>query len=90
MLAAFPPTFILAALLILLGTQVAYVIAPRAPQYLVRLGLSALAVLVGELVGSAGLAQRFALGDFHPATDLALLGVVQWLGGRLGSREPIV
>ena len=43
-----PPVFVLATLLILLGTQLAYLVAPRAPQYVVRLGLSTVAVLVGD------------------------------------------
>jgi hypothetical protein len=89
-LAAIPPAFVLAVLLILLGTQLAYVIAPRAPHYLVRLGLSAVAVLIGELVGSAGLGQGLAVGDLHPATDLAFLALFQWLGGRLGRHGQVV
>jgi len=89
-LAAIPRAFVLAVLLILLGTQLAYVIAPRSPHYLVRLGISALAVLIGELIGSAGLGQRLALGDLHPATDAAILAVFQWVGGWLSRREQIV
>jgi hypothetical protein len=89
-LAAIPPAFVLAVLLILLGTQLAYAIAPRAPHYLVRLGISAVAVLLGEAIGSAGLGQALAVGDLHPATDLAFLAIFQWLGGRLGRREQVV
>jgi hypothetical protein len=87
-LAAIPPAILPALLLILLGTQVAYIMAPRRPHYLVRLGLSALAVLLGEVVGAAGLGQALALGELHPATDLALLAAFQWIAGRLGGREP--
>jgi hypothetical protein len=76
--------------MILLGTQVAYVTAPRRPHYLVRLGVSALALLLGELLGGVGLGQALALGDLHPATDLALLASFQWLAGRLGRREQAV
>ena len=90
MLAAIPPAFVLALLLILLGTQVAYVIAPRAPHFLVRLGISALAVLVGEVVGTVSLGQRLALGDLHPATDVAFLAAFQWLAGRISRREQAV
>ncbi|GAC1484437.1 MAG: hypothetical protein PVSMB9_10300 [Candidatus Dormibacteria bacterium] len=90
MLAAIPPAFPLAVLLILLSTQLAYVIAPRAPHYLVRLGVSAVAVLLGELVGAAGLGQRLALGDLHPAIDVAFLFSLQWLAGRLSRREQTV
>jgi hypothetical protein len=89
-LAAIPPALLPALLLILLGTQVAYVIAPRHPHYLVRLGVSALALLLGELVGAAGLGQVLALGDLHPATDLALLAAFQWFAGRVGRREQTV
>ena len=90
MLAAIPPAILPAFLLILLGTQVAYIMAPRRPHYLVRLGLSALAVLLGEVVGAAGLGQALALGELHPATDLVLLAAFQWLAGRVGSREQTV
>ena len=77
-----PPVFVLATLLILLGTQLAYVVAPRAPHYLVRLGLSALAVLLGEALGVAGIGARLALGELHPANDLAVLAAVQWAATR--------
>jgi hypothetical protein len=73
-----PPVFVLATLVILLGTQVAYLVAPRAPHYLVRLGLSALAVLVGEASGLAGVGAPLALGELHPVNDLVVLAVLQW------------
>jgi hypothetical protein len=73
-----PPVFVLAALVILLGTQLAYVLAPRAPHYLVRLGLSALAVLLGEAFGVAGLGAPLVIGDLHPVNDLVALAIVQW------------
>lgn len=89
-LAAFPPVLVLAVLLILLGTQLAYVVAPRAPHYLVRLGLSALAVLGGELLGAAGLGEGLAVGQLHPVTDLVLLTIAQLAAGRWASREQAV
>jgi len=70
--------FIPAALVILLGTQLAYVVAPRAPHYLVRLGLSALAVLFGEAFGVAGVGASLAVGELHPVNDLVVLAIVQW------------
>ncbi|HXM51641.1 MAG TPA: hypothetical protein VN913_00045 [Candidatus Binatus sp.] len=73
-----PPVFVLATLVILLGTQLAYVVAPRAPHYLVRLGLSALAVLLGEALGVAGVGAPLALGELHPVNDLVVLAIVQW------------
>jgi hypothetical protein len=81
-----PPAFALAVVLILLGTQVAYVIAPKRPHYLVRLGISALAVVIGELLAAVGVAGRLALGELHPLNDLALLAVLQWVGGRWAGR----
>lgn len=77
-----PPVFVLATLLILLGTQLAYVVAPRAPHYLVRLGLSALAVLLGEALGLVGIGARLALGELHPVNDLVVLAAVQWAATR--------
>ena len=82
-----PPVFVLAILLILLGTQLAYLVAPRAPQYLPRLGLSTLAVLIGEALGLAGLGARLALGELHPINDLALLAILQWAATRWSRRE---
>jgi hypothetical protein len=73
-----PPVFVLATLVILLGTQLAYVVAPRAPHYLVRLGLSALAVLLGEALGVADVGAPLALGELHPVNDLVVLAIVQW------------
>jgi hypothetical protein len=82
-----PPVFVLATLVILLGTQLAYVVAPRAPHYLVRLAISALAVLVGEALGFAGIGARLTLGELHPVNDLAVLVVLQWAGTRWIRRE---
>ena len=82
-----PPVFVLATLVILLGTQLAYVVAPRAPHYLIRLGLSALAVLVGEALGFAGVGARLTLGELHPVNDLAVLAILQWAGTRWTRRE---
>ena len=81
-----PPVFVLAALVILLGTQLAYVVAPRAPHYLVRLGLSALAVLAGEAFGVAGVGASLALGELHPVNDLVVLAIVQWAATRWAQR----
>ena len=77
----------LATLVILLGTQLAYVVAPRAPHYLVRLGLSALAVLIGEALGFAGLGARLTVGELHPVNDLVALAILQWAGTRWIGRE---
>jgi hypothetical protein len=86
---ALPPVLVLALLLILLGTQVAYLVAPKAPHYLVRLGLSTLAVTMGEALALAGLGSRLALGELHPVTDLVLLVLLQWAGGRWIVRQPV-
>jgi hypothetical protein len=84
-----PPVFVLAMLLILLGTQLAYVVAPRAPHYLVRLSLSALAVLLGEALGVAGVGARLALGELHPVNDLVLLAILQWVATRWMRRAQV-
>jgi hypothetical protein len=86
---AVPPVLVLAALLILLGTQVSYLLAPRAPHYLVRLGLSTLAVLIGEALSLVGPGARLALGELHPVADLALLAAFQWAGGRFLMRQAV-
>jgi hypothetical protein len=84
-----PPVFVLATLLILLGTQLAYVVAPRAPHYLARLGLSALAVSLGEGLAVAGLGARLALGELHPVNDLVVLAILQWAATRwMGRAQP--
>ena len=86
---AVPPVVVLAALLTLLGTQVAYVAAPRAPHYLVRLGLSVLAVLLGEGLAVVGIGGRLALGELHPVTDIAVLALLQWAGSHWLRRQPV-
>ena len=86
---AIPPVLALAVLLILLGTQVAYLAAPRAPHYLVRLSLSVVGVLVGEALALVGLGSRLALGELHPATDIAVLTLLQWAGSRWLRRQPV-
>ena len=83
------PVFALALILIFLGTQVAYVVAPRAPHYLIRLGLSALAVLLGEALALVGVGSRLALGELHPVADIAVLTLLQWAGGRWLRRQPV-
>ena len=77
-----PPVFVLAALVIFLGTQLAYVVSPRAPHYLVRLGLSALAVLLGEAFAAGGVGAPLALGELHPINDLVALAILQWAATR--------
>ncbi len=84
------PVFVLAVLVVLLGTQLAYLIAPRAPNYLVRLGLSGLAVLIGEGLGLLGVGPRLTLGELHPLNDLAVLALLQWVGSRwIGREQPV-
>lgn len=75
---AIPPAFPLALLLVLLGTQLAYLIAPARAGYLLRLGVSGLAVAVGELAGAAGVGAHLAVGELHPTQDLVLLALAQW------------
>jgi hypothetical protein len=84
------PVFVLAVLVVLLGTQLAYLIAPRAPNYLVRLGISTLAVLIGEGLGLLGVGSRLTLGELHPLNDLAVLALLQWVGSRwIGREQPV-
>ena len=84
-----PPVLVLAFLLVLVATQLSYLVAPRAPHYLVRLALSTLAVLIGEAVSLVGPGARLAVGELHPVTDLALLVLLQWAASRL-LRRPAV
>jgi hypothetical protein len=84
---AVPPAFLLAILLILLATQVAYVIWPRRPNYLFRLGLSAMAFALGELGATLTLGSRLAVGDLHPAVDLVLLAGLQLAATRWAGKD---
>lgn len=77
-----PPALLMALLLAALGTQVSYIAAPRRPPYLAKLGLSILAILLGEGVAAAGIGAQLALGDLHPIHDGVLLIVFQWLAAR--------
>jgi hypothetical protein len=84
------PVFVLAMLVVLLGTQLAYLVAPRAPHFLVRLGLSTVAVLIGEGLGVLGVGPRLTLGELHPLNDLAVLALLQWAGTRwIGREQPV-
>jgi hypothetical protein len=67
-----------AALLTLIGTQAACLLAPARTSWLVRLAVSLGAVLLGEAFGLAGLGRGLAVGDLHPYQDLALLAGGQW------------
>jgi hypothetical protein len=86
---ALPPVLVLALLVIMLGTQVAYIAAPRAPHYVVRLGLSTVAVLAGEGLALLGVGGRLAIGELHPVTDLAVLIALQWAGSRWLRRQAV-
>jgi hypothetical protein len=83
---AFPPIFVLALLVALLGTQLAYLSAPRRPAYLVRLGLSVAAVGLGEALALVGVGTRLAVGDLHVVNDLALVALAQWVATRWARR----
>ncbi len=84
---AFPPVFILALLVALIGTQAAYLGTPGRPNYLARLGLSVAAVGVGEALAVAGVGARLALGDLHLVNDLVLLALAQWGATRWARRQ---
>ena len=86
---AVPPVLVLAILLVLLATQLSYLVAPRAPHYLIRLGLSTLAVLIGEGISLFGPGARLAVGELHPVPDLAVLAVLQWLGTWVLRRQAV-
>jgi hypothetical protein len=85
---AVPPGLALASLLVLIGTQAAYLLAPSRAPYPLRLGISALAVALGELLAAAGAGSHLALGQVHPYQDLALLAVAQWALSRWRRRSP--
>jgi hypothetical protein len=84
---AFPPVFILALLVALIGTQAAYLGTPGRPNYLARLGLSVAAVGAGEALAFAGVGARLAVGDLHLVNDLVLLGLAQWGATRWARRQ---
>ncbi|HYS28513.1 MAG TPA: hypothetical protein VEQ12_03290 [Candidatus Limnocylindria bacterium] len=84
---AFPPVFILALLVALIGTQAAYLGRPGRPNYLARLGLSVAAVGAGEALAALGVGAGLAAGDLHVVNDLVLLTVAQWGGTRWARRQ---
>jgi len=84
---AFPPVFVLAMLVALIGTQAAYLGAPGRPNYLARLGLSLAAIAAGEAVAAIGVGARLALGDLHVVNDLVLLTLAQWGATRWARRQ---
>ena len=78
MLDVIPPAAVLAALLTLIGTQAACLLAPARAPWLLRLAVSAGAIVLGEALGLAGVGRTLAVGDLHPYQDLALLAAGQW------------
>jgi hypothetical protein len=84
---AFPPVFILALLVALIGTQAAYLGTPGRLNYLARLGLSVAAVGAGEALAVVGVGARLALGDLHLVNDLVLLALAQWGATRWARRQ---
>lgn len=84
---AFPPAFVLALLVALIGTQAASLYAPGRPPYLIRLGLSASAVGAGEALAAMGVGARIGLGDLHLVNDIVLLALAQWGATRWARRR---
>jgi hypothetical protein len=84
---AFPPVFVLALLVALIGTQAAYLGAPGRPNYLARLGLSVGAVGAGEALAALGVGAGLVVGDLHVVNDLVLLALAQWGGTRWVRRQ---
>jgi len=79
---AFPPAFVLALLVALIGTQAAYLSTPGKPSYLIRLALSVAAVGAGEALAALGVGPHLGLGDVHVVNDLVLLAIGQWAATR--------
>jgi hypothetical protein len=75
---AIPPAAALGLLVVLIGTQVAYLIAPARAGYLLRLAVSVAAVAGGEVASMTGLGAQLPVGDLHPYQDIALLALGQW------------
>ncbi|MEA2646142.1 MAG: hypothetical protein QOE92_1225 [Chloroflexota bacterium] len=76
------PAVVLAVALVLVLTQLFHLLFPRRVRYWKRLGLTAAAVLLGELAGSYILPPGPRIGDLHPAWDLLLTLVFQLLANR--------
>jgi len=84
---AFPPVLLLAAILALLVTQVAAVLSPRRPPYLVKLSVSCAAFLAGEAAAALGVGAGVAVGDLHPLHDFGLAIAGQVLAARWAARR---
>jgi len=85
------PGLVLAALLVLLATQVTRLVAPRRGPYAWTLLLSVAGLVSGELIAASGHLDRPAVGVVHPLADVLVIAAVQLLGRLLvgpGSRSP--
>jgi len=74
------PGLVLAALLVLLATQVVRVVAPGRGPYAWTLLLSVAGLVTGELVAASGHLDGAAVGVVHPVADVLVIAAVQVVG----------
>lgn len=82
------PGLVLAAILVVIATQTARVVAPGRGPYLWTLLLSAAGLVAGEIVAGSGHLSQPALGVLHPLADLLAISVLQVAGALLVSPRP--
>ena len=74
------PGLVLAALLVLLATQITRVVSPRRAPYAWTLLLSVAGLVIGELIAASGHLDGLAIGVVHPVADVLCIAAVQVLG----------
>ena len=74
------PGLVLAALLVLLATQVTRLAAPGRGPYAWTLLLSVAGLVIGELLAASGHLDRPGVGVVHPVAELLMISALQGLG----------
>ena len=83
------PGLVLAALLVLLATQITRFVAPRRGPYAWTLLLSVAGLVIGELIAATGHFDGPSIGVVHPLADIAVVTIVQVLGLLLIGPGPV-
>jgi len=79
------PGLVLAAVVVLLSAQVTHLLRRGRGPHLVRLGLSALGLVGGELLAADGHLRRPTFGVLHPLADLVVIVALQAAGAILST-----
>ena len=81
------PGLVLAALLVLILTQVVRVVLPGRGPYLWTLLLSAAGLVAGEVLAASGHLNAPSIGVLHPLADIVVIALLQVAGALVAGRS---